>query len=154
MDLLATASALLGSGHLPAVLLHRHDHHILIALLSSLIIYWSVADHILILILCSFFWLTTIVTLVLLPQASTPPSSGSRAPSCSKSCSACSTLIGLFNLFSLDHKSVRLRHLWSRRSWPDHLEPPFVYLSLFGGFFCFKRSVSGMPLLFAVFLYE
>ena len=39
VDLLATASALLGSGHLPAVLLHRHDHHILIALLSSLIIY-------------------------------------------------------------------------------------------------------------------
>ena len=109
VDLLATASALLGSGHLPAVLLHRHDHHILIALLSSLIIYWSVSDHILILILCSFFWLATIVTLVLLPQASTPPSSRSKAASCSKSCSACSTLIT---------KTVRLRQLRSRRSWP------------------------------------
>ena len=59
----------------------------------------------------------------------------------------------LFSLFNLDHKSVRLRHLWSRRSWPDHLEPFFVYLSLFGGFLCFKRSVSGKPLFFAVFLY-
>ena len=117
MDLLATASALLGSGHLPAVLLHRHDHHILIALLSSLIIYWSVANHILILIVCSFFWLATIVTLVLLPQASTPPSSRSKAASCSKSCSACSTSIT--NQFVFDtydpegHDLTTLSHLLS-----------------------------------------
>ena len=76
----------------PAVLFD----HILIALaLSSLIIYWSSARL--------FDWL------LLPPQASTPPSSGSRAPSCSKSCSACSTLIT---------KTVRLRHIRSRRSGP------------------------------------
>ena len=65
---------------------------------------WSYTDR-----SACLFWLTTIVTLLLPPQASTPPSSGSRAPSCSKTCSACLTLIT---------KIVRLWHIRSRRSGP------------------------------------